>query len=89
MNTAIMNNAEVRKEVRRRIKILECKEDALFDETGEGFAYNSPEHLMLSRLNSLNAKIGSFPKTQGASFRANMTSAHADKMNDPRYGSEL
>lgn len=85
----IMNDAKVREEVRRRIKILNQKEDALFDETGEGFKYNSAEHLMLSRLNSLNKEIGSFPKTEGAYLRANTVSVHAEKMNDPRYGSEL
>lgn len=84
-----MNDKQAKREIKRRIaKILKI-EDKIFEEKGHGFATNSPEILMLKRLNYALTKIGYASKGPGASLRERATSVYADRLSTPEYGSEL
>lgn len=88
-NEKVMNDDEVRKEVKRRLLILSKMEDKLFNETGNGFTMNDEHDMIKSRLTRIKNAIGCFPKASGGYRRLVSKSAYADMLNEQKYGSEL
>lgn len=88
-NEKVMNDDEVRKEVKRRLLVLSKMEDKLFDETGSGFTMNDEHDMIKSRLTRIKNAIGCFPKASGGYRRLVSKSAYADMLNEQKYGSEL
>lgn len=84
-----MNDAQAKREIKRRIKRIYTIEDKMFEEKGHGFTMNSPYELMLRRLNRALNDIGYASKGPGSAIRERSKSVFSDRLKTSEYGSDL